>query len=91
MKKGVLINLTPNVRLRVEQLLECWNNLFILKQEFGNRPHWPTIEPKTVNTLGRFRTFLSMDYQRKGLIKFQIRNGAQSNYVILLPLVALIR
>ncbi len=44
MKKGVLINLTPKIRLRVEQLLECWNNLFVLKQEFGNCPHCPTIQ-----------------------------------------------
>ena len=27
-----------------KKLLECWNRIFALKQEFGNCPEWPTIQ-----------------------------------------------
>ena len=69
-----------------KQLLEHPNQLITLKQEFGNRPVWPTTqnaEAKTVPTLDGSRTFVSTGYWREGLIKFQISNGPPSFYVLL--------
>ena len=69
-----------------KQPLERRNKPFTLKQEFGNRPVWPTTqnaEAKTVPTLDGSRTFVSTGYWREGLIKFQISNGPPSFYVLL--------
>jgi len=63
---------------RYKQLLEFRNKLFLFKGKFGNRPVWPTIEPKTIPIKDRSRTFLSTGHFREGLIKFHINNSPPS-------------
>jgi hypothetical protein len=58
-----------------KQRLKRGNQVFTLKQEFGNCPECPTIESKTIPITDSLRTFLFITVREQGLFEYLISNG----------------